>query len=127
MAKTGETMNAVIPACPPRAPGELWRIAAEASEDAVFGLDPDGMVLSWNRSAVRLLGYAPEEIVGCPTTSLVPDDQAEAQERRSHGRRAVSQSTRSYSRAGRIKFGLGDRHVPRRRPADGAHHRRPWT
>ena len=31
---------------------------------AIFMLDPDGIVTSWNRGAKRLKGYQPEEIIG---------------------------------------------------------------
>jgi PAS domain S-box-containing protein len=44
---------------------EIYRLLVEAVIDyAIFLLDPDGRVGSWNPGARRLKGYAPEEIIG---------------------------------------------------------------
>ncbi len=45
----------------------------ESSDDAVLSQDLDGRIVSWNRGAERLYGYAPEEILGEPGTILVPE------------------------------------------------------
>jgi PAS domain S-box-containing protein len=43
----------------------LFQLAVEQARDyAVFLLDRDGNVLTWNRGARRLKGYEPEEIIG---------------------------------------------------------------
>ncbi len=43
----------------------LYRLLVESVQDyAIFALDPDGNILSWNAGAQRLKGYAPEEIIG---------------------------------------------------------------
>jgi PAS domain S-box-containing protein len=45
--------------------GGLFRLLVESVRDyAIFALDPDGYILSWNEGARRLKGYAPEEIIG---------------------------------------------------------------
>jgi len=46
--------------------GELaFRLLVEAVEDyAIFLLGPDGRVLTWNRGAERIKGYAADEIIG---------------------------------------------------------------
>jgi PAS domain S-box-containing protein len=45
--------------------GELHRLlVASIDEYAIFALDPDGYILSWNAGAHRLKGYAAEEIIG---------------------------------------------------------------
>jgi PAS domain S-box-containing protein len=44
---------------------DLYRIAAEQTKDyAVFLLDTDGRILTWNLGAERIKGYAPDEIIG---------------------------------------------------------------
>jgi PAS domain S-box-containing protein len=50
---------------PPHADDELLRLLVEAVKDyAIFLLDPDGRVASWNPGAERMKGYQAEEIVG---------------------------------------------------------------
>lgn len=45
--------------------GELLRLAIESATDcAIIAIDPDGLILSWNSGAQRLLGYSEQEIVG---------------------------------------------------------------
>src|SRR6188508_3166359 len=46
--------------------GEVaFRLLVEAVEDyAIFLLGPDGRVLTWNRGAERIKGYAADEIIG---------------------------------------------------------------
>ena len=46
----------------------------QSSLDAILGLTLDGKVTSWNPGAERLLGYTPDEIVGCHVGRLLPDD-----------------------------------------------------
>ena len=44
---------------------ERFRLLVSAVIDyAIFMLDPDGRVMSWNEGAQRIKGYTPEEIVG---------------------------------------------------------------
>jgi diguanylate cyclase (GGDEF)-like protein/PAS domain S-box-containing protein len=47
----------------------------ESSEDAIVSSTPEGVILSWNRSAERLYGYGAEEAVGKPVSILAPADQ----------------------------------------------------
>ncbi|HEY4592785.1 MAG TPA: PAS domain S-box protein, partial [Thermoanaerobaculia bacterium] len=45
--------------------GEGFRLIVGAVEDyAIFTMDPEGRVASWNPGAERLLGYEAEEILG---------------------------------------------------------------
>ena len=45
--------------------GELHRLLVESVQDyAIFALDPDGYILSWNAGAERFKGYTADEIIG---------------------------------------------------------------
>ncbi len=43
---------------------ELALLVNQASDDAIFTMDPRGFVRTWNRGAERMKGYARDEIVG---------------------------------------------------------------
>ncbi|MGE0479837.1 MAG: PAS domain S-box protein [Phycisphaerae bacterium] len=56
---------------------QLTRFADAVSHAAVFTLDRDGAVATWNAGAQRLLGYASDEIVGRHLATFVaPDDRS---------------------------------------------------
>jgi PAS domain S-box-containing protein len=58
------------------------RLAAivESSDDAIVGTDLDGIITSWNAGAERIFGYIAEEIIGKPTTILIPPDYQKEEE-----------------------------------------------
>jgi PAS domain S-box-containing protein len=58
------------------------RLAAivESSDDAIVGKDLDGIITSWNAGAERIFGYMAEEIIGKPTTVLIPADYQKEEE-----------------------------------------------
>lgn len=53
------------------------RLAAivESSHDAIFASTLDGTLVSWNRGAEQLYGYAPELIIGQHASALAPPDE----------------------------------------------------
>ncbi len=54
------------------------RLAAivESSEDAIYDMTLDGIILSWNAAAQKLYGYPAEEAVGRSVSILAPPDRA---------------------------------------------------
>jgi hypothetical protein len=58
---------------------QRFRLLVEAVQDyAIFMLDPDGRVASWNAGAERSQGYAAEEIIGRHFRVFYPDDKQAA-------------------------------------------------
>lgn len=64
----------------PRAPldHELLSLIIESATDyAIFSLDREGLVTSWNSGAKRLIGWTVEEIIGRPADVIfTPEDRA---------------------------------------------------
>jgi PAS domain S-box-containing protein len=46
----------------------------ESSDDAILSKDVNGIITGWNGGAQRLFGYATEEVLGKPVTTLIPTD-----------------------------------------------------
>ena len=63
----------------------------ESSDDAIVGLDWDRRITVWNKGAERIYGYIADEIVGQPTSLLIPPalegEAAFIRERLSRGER----------------------------------------
>src|SRR5438477_576366 len=54
---------------------ERFRLLVEGVRDyAIFMLDPDGHVVSWNAGAERIKGYRAQEIVGQHVSRFYPQD-----------------------------------------------------
>jgi PAS domain S-box-containing protein len=49
----------------------------EFVDDAIVGLDLNRKMTVWNRGAERLYGYTAEEMIGAPTSSLIPPELEE--------------------------------------------------
>ncbi len=60
----------------------LARLASivESSEDAIIGKDLTGTIVSWNRGAAAVYGYAPQEAIGQSINMLVPPERAEEEQ-----------------------------------------------
>lgn len=50
----------------------------DSSQDAVIGLDRDGVIFDWNRGAAQLYGFERSEMVGCHLQRIVPPQHADA-------------------------------------------------
>lgn len=63
---------------PGRIPPEAFvRFIEDTVDYAMFFLDPDGVVSSWNSGAERMKGYAPEEIIGKHCSAFYPAGDVE--------------------------------------------------
>ncbi len=59
---------------------QFSRLVLSVTDYAIYMLDPDGLVSSWNAGAQRIKGYAPDEIIGKHfSTFYTPDDQQSGQ------------------------------------------------
>jgi PAS domain S-box-containing protein len=57
---------------------QLARLLVDGlAEYAIFALDPDGRVATWNAGAVRITGYGEEEAVGRPRSAYLPPEEQE--------------------------------------------------
>ena len=58
--------------------GALHRLLVESVRDyAIFALDPQGYILSWNAGAERFKGYTAEEIIGKHFSIFYPEEKVE--------------------------------------------------
>jgi len=55
-----------------RASAELFNAVVEASDDAIFTCDSNGVVTTWSVNAERLFGRSADEVVGGPLSALFP-------------------------------------------------------
>jgi PAS domain S-box-containing protein len=56
--------------------GELHRLLVASVQDyAIFALDPDGYILSWNTGAERFKGYSADEIIGKHFSIFYPPEK----------------------------------------------------
>ena len=83
---------------------EHFRMLVEGTTDyAIFMLDQDGIILSWNPGAERILGYRKEEILGRSLSLFfTPEDQEKGELARKlqTGCRALSKSCATIPSAG---------------------------
>ncbi len=56
---------------------QLLAAVVESSRDAIYSLDPDDRITSWNPGAEQLFGYTAAEVKGQPVWLLVPPESHE--------------------------------------------------
>jgi two-component system, cell cycle sensor histidine kinase and response regulator CckA len=58
----------------------LMAAIVESSDDAIFGMDLEGMLTSWNRGAEKIYGYSREEMIGQSLAVILPPEAEEERE-----------------------------------------------
>jgi PAS domain S-box-containing protein len=85
---------------------ELLASIVENSDDAILSKNLDGTILTWNKSAERMYGYRPEEIIGKNVSTLLPpgspEETHEILPRLSRGEKIERFETRRRNKDGRI-------------------------
>src|SRR6476619_1912980 len=62
-----------------RGSDERFRLLVESVQDyAIFMLDPEGRVLTWNAGAERIKGYSASEIIGQHFSRFYPPEVVES-------------------------------------------------
>lgn len=78
----------------------------ESTDDAIYGKDLNGAIISWNKAAERIFGYTAEEIIGHSVSVLYPvdrrDELVDIMERIKRGRRVGLYETVRLRKDGRF-------------------------
>jgi PAS domain S-box-containing protein len=81
-----------------------------SSNDAIFSIDPNQIIRTWNPGAERLYGYTAAEAIGSPLAILCPDElhdeQAGLYARTIAGEPVVLETTRRHKDGRRIPVGV---------------------
>jgi diguanylate cyclase (GGDEF)-like protein/PAS domain S-box-containing protein len=84
---------------------ELFAALVESADDAIVTTTLDGRILTWNRGAERMYGYAAVDVLGQPSTFLVPDElrdeMSEITQRLVNGNRVEHYETARVHQTGR--------------------------
>lgn len=71
---------------------QRFRMLLDSVEDyAIFALDPDGMISSWNKGAERIFHYAAPEVIGRHFSLLYPREDRESGQPEVDLRRAIAE------------------------------------
>jgi PAS domain S-box-containing protein len=90
-----------------RASEERFRLLVEGVEDyAIFQLDPEGRVLTWNQGAQRIKGWAPEDIIGQNVSVFYTPEDVAAGLPEADLKRATTEG-RAQSEGWRVRAGGG--------------------
>lgn len=85
---------------------KLLATIVESTDDAIISKDLHGTIISWNRGAQKIFGYAPEEAVGQSIMMLIPDErkheEREINARLIQGRNIEHFQTRRLTKDGRL-------------------------
>ncbi len=87
---------------------ELYRLAniVENSNDAIYSVNLEGRITSWNKTAERIFGWRKEEAIGMESSALLPDEIKNETEfilrRLREGDRDLRFETRRMKRNGEI-------------------------
>ena len=52
---------------------ERHRVVVETASDAVISMNEDGLILLANPATTRIFGYSPQDLIGQPLTTLMPE------------------------------------------------------
>jgi PAS domain S-box-containing protein len=52
-----------------------FQTVVESTDEAIIGKDIHGVITTWNHGAERIFGYSPDEIIGQPMATLIPNSQ----------------------------------------------------
>jgi PAS domain S-box-containing protein len=91
-----------------RAEAAMQFLAAivESTDDAIYGKNLDGTLVSWNKAAERIFGYTADEIIGHSVSILYPldrrDELIDIMERIKHGQRVGLYETARLRKDGRF-------------------------
>jgi PAS domain S-box-containing protein len=82
----------------------LYASIVESSHDAIISKDLDGVISAWNPAAERVFGYTEQEVIGRPSTMLIPpdlhDEEQELLRRLRLGERVENHETVWLNKAG---------------------------
>jgi PAS domain S-box-containing protein len=81
--------------------GELYRIIAETTPDAIFTRDEDGKILSVNSAAERMFGYTAAELIGQPVTKVMANPNIDPAELRAARRKTSYLEVVGLDKSGR--------------------------
>ncbi|MCE9580747.1 MAG: PAS domain S-box protein [Deltaproteobacteria bacterium] len=72
-AQLGRVLERVSAEDALRASELRFRSVVQTANDAIVSADGAGRIVFWNRCAATMFGYAGEEIIGMPLTSIIPE------------------------------------------------------